>query len=123
MIIGGAGALLLAGTFVETAPDVTRFLSNALLVGLILHVIGVLLGEAVARHGSSNAAAAAEVLTKGRYAGAFWGSITVGSIVPVAILLGTAGAAAPPVAAALALAGLLLYEHAFVMAGQSVPVS
>ncbi len=27
------------------------------------------------------------------------------------------------VAAALALVGLLLYEHAFVMAGQSVPVS
>ncbi len=86
----------------------------------MLHLLGTLAGEVAAHHGSSNAAAAAHVLIKGRYALLFWGSLMVGAAVP-AILLSTG--ITIQVAAALALVGLLLYEHAFVMAGQSVPVS
>jgi hypothetical protein len=106
--------------FISTTPAVTNLLSNILLAGLLLHLLGTLAGEVAAHHGSSNAAAAADVLIKGRYALLFWGSLVVGAAVP-AILLSTGVTA--PVAAGLALVGLFLYEHAFVMAGQSVPVS
>ena len=120
MLIGGAGSLLLLTGFVTTTPALTDLLSKILLAGLVLHLLGTLAGEVAARHGSSNAAAAAHVLIKGRYALLFWGSLVVGAAVP-AVLLSTG--ITMQVAAALALVGLLLYEHAFVMAGQSVPVS
>jgi len=80
-----------------------------------------LLGEAGSRHGSANAAAAARVLIRGRYAPVFWLSLLAGAILPLALLLHTGPGVAA--AAVLALAGLWGYEHAFVMAGQSVPIS
>ena len=47
----------------------------------------------------------------------------MGTLLPAVMLL-TAGAGAGTLAAAgLALAGLLAYEHAFVMSGQAVPIS
>ena len=80
----------------------------------------MLLGEVAARHGSSNAAAAAEVMTKGRYAPLFWAALALGAALPGVLLIAGGGATLPAV---LALLGLLAYEHAFVMSGQSVPIS
>ena len=122
MIIAGSASLLFLGLFFPTTPEVIDFLSNILLAGLTAHLVSVLVGEVAARHGSSNAAAAAHVMTKGRYAPLFWGSLAGGAIIPGLLLLTTAGIA-PTVASGLALVGLLAYEHAFVMAGQAVPVS
>jgi hypothetical protein len=83
--------------------------------------LSVLVGEVSARHGSSNAHAAADVMIKGRYAVLFWASLIAGAIVPGFLLL--TGGIGVPLASGLALAGLLAYEHAFVMSAQSVPVS
>ena len=122
MIVGGAGSLALVGLAVSTSDPVIDLLRTALLWALGIHLVAVLLGEASARHGSSNAAAAAAVMTHGRYAPLFWGSLALGAILPI-VLLGTMGDAGLPLAAGLGLAGLLAYEHAFVMAGQAVPIS
>ena len=52
----------------------------------------------------------------------FWPSIVLGVVVPV--LLALIGGAAPLfVAAVLALAGLWLHGHAFILAGQGPPIS
>ncbi len=122
MIIAGSGALLVLELFVPTTPEVTGFLSKVLLAGLSAHLLSILVGEVSARHGSSNAAAAADVMIKGQYAVLFWTSLVAGAIAPGFLLL-TTGGAGVPLASGLALAGLLAYEHAFVMSAQSVPVS
>ncbi len=72
--------------------------------------------EVGAGHPTAHARQAAEALTHGRQARFFW---------PAAALAAT-GIAAPWAgwpAAAAALAGLLAYEHAYVQAGQSVPLA
>jgi ABC-type lipoprotein release transport system permease subunit len=55
-------------------------------------------------------------MTRGRYRGFFWAGIA----------LGVAGALAPWLqgySVAAALVGLLCFEHAYVQAGQSVPLA
>ena len=98
------------------------YLSGVLAWGLAGHIVAVFLGEVSARHASSNAAAAAHLLLRGRYATLFWSALMVGGVIPLGMLV-----AGPrimePVASLLALFGLLGYEHAFVMAGQAVPIS
>jgi ferredoxin len=124
MMVGGTGALVVAAVFVPTAPGVMDLLSKILLASLALHLFAVLIGEVAARHGSSNSAAAAAVMTQGKYAPVFWGGLALGTVLPI-MLLATSDPTgmASAVGAALALAGLLAYEHAFVMAGQAVPIS
>ena len=68
-------------------------------------------------HPTAHAALAARAMTKGAYAHFFW----------VGLALGVVGlvfaASTPAIAAGAALGALLLYEHAFVQAGQSVPLA
>jgi hypothetical protein len=66
-------------------------------------------------------------MTVGSYARLFWGgSVLLGHVVPlalVAIYLAGGPDSAFEGAALLALIGLLAYEHAWIKAGQSVPLS
>jgi formate-dependent nitrite reductase membrane component NrfD len=122
MIVAGSAALVLAAAVLPRTGAEASYLTGVLAWGLAGHVLAVLLGEATSRHASSNATAAARVLTRGRYAPLFWLSLTAGAVVPLWLLLfGTN--VSEPLGAILALAGLLGYEHAFVMAGQAVPIS
>ena len=121
MIIAGSAALLLTGLAFPPSGAEQSYLAGVLAWGLGGHLATALLGEAGSRHGSANAAAAARVLIRGRYAPVFWLSLLAGAILPLALLLHTGPGVAA--AAVLALAGLWGYEHAFVMAGQSVPIS
>ncbi len=124
MIVAGTAALLLTSLGVPTSQGAVENLALVLAIALIVHVVTVALGEVMARHGSSNAAAAAHVLVAGRYAPLFWTSMIVGGAAPAAMLLATSSLGfMTPAAAGLALLGLLMYEHAFVMAGQAVPIS
>jgi uncharacterized membrane protein YhaH (DUF805 family) len=64
----------------------------------------------------------------GRHRRAFWAGIalTAGAVI-VAFMVGLRAAGSVPgsgaAAAVLALAGLLAYEHAYVQAGQAVPLA
>ena len=73
-------------------------------------------------HATSDAAAAARMITRGRYALYYWGSVIAGLVLPL-LLVVLAGGSLPAVAlaGALSLAGLFSYEWAFVMAPQQVP--
>jgi Ni/Fe-hydrogenase subunit HybB-like protein len=69
-------------------------------------------------------------MTRGPFARAFWGgAVTLGGIVPLLLLLAgpllfvPANRVVAGLASVLALAGLLIFEWCFVMAGQSVPNS
>ena len=85
----------------------------------------MLLGEVAMPHTTDNARYGARLMTHGPFARAFWGgAVVLGGIVPLLLLfVGPARIAAHGVASVLALAGLLIFEWCFVMAGQSVPNS
>lgn len=124
MTIAGSGTLLLTAMLFPTDAAVADLLATVLWMSVAGHLLLVLLAEVMARHGSSNAAAAAHALTRGRYAGWFWSSLGIGGVLPVTLILWTgSGGVGLPIAAILALIGLWLYEHAFVMAGQAIPIS
>jgi Ni/Fe-hydrogenase subunit HybB-like protein len=107
----------------DTPPNAFVLLRWIMVGSLVGHVAAVFLGEVVARHGSSNAAAAAHVMTHGTYAPLFWTGVSIGAVVPVVLLMASGSPGVIIGSAVLSLAGLLAYEHAFVMSGQSVPIS
>jgi len=111
-LVAGGAVMLLAVRDPELMAPVVTFYGFALVVHVALSV-----GEATMGHPTAHAALAARNMTSGRYAGFFWGGLTLS-----VIALGLAGSM--PVFGALAgLAGLLLFEHAYVQAGQSVPLA
>ena len=74
-------------------------------------------GEVTLAHPTAHARLAVWEMTRGRYRAYFWmgtALLALGVLAPFGL-----GVAAVP----LALAGLLLYEHAYVQAGQSVPLA
>jgi Ni/Fe-hydrogenase subunit HybB-like protein len=95
-----------------------------LAITLGLHLL-MLLGEVAMPHTTDNARYGARLMTHGPFARAFWGgAVVVGGVVPLLILLlGGFDRIAAGIASVLALAGLLIFEWCFVMAGQSVPNS
>jgi Fe-S-cluster-containing dehydrogenase component/formate-dependent nitrite reductase membrane component NrfD len=110
--LAGAAVLMLLtrGAGVEDA------VTWAFRLSLGLHLLMVL-GEASMGHPTAHAALAARAMTRGRYAHFFWGAITLGGL---ALFF---SASTPAMAAIAGLGSLLFYEHAFVQAGQSVPLA
>jgi Ni/Fe-hydrogenase subunit HybB-like protein len=89
----------------------------------------MVLGEVAMPHTTDNARYGARLMTHGPFAKAFWGgAVVAGGILPMFILLSGYVLAAPNrvaigLASLLTLAGVLIFEWCFVMAGQSVPNS
>ena len=73
-------------------------------------------GESTLPHVSAHARLAHHEMTSGRYGVFYKAGIILGVIALAAPTLG-------PVAAVPALLGLLAFEHAYVQAGQSVPLA
>ena len=98
---------------------------RVLAAALVLDLFVILIGEFSIPHASEVAAQAAHKITQGHYKNYFWwGSISLGHIVPlvlafVAIVL-TDLPLLGAVAGLCAVAGLYLYEYAFVMAPQEI---
>jgi len=78
--------------------------------------LALVAGEVTLPHGTAHARLATEEMVRGRFARFFWPGIAG---VAIAVAAPWIGVAATP----LALAGLLAYEHAYVQAGQSVPLA
>jgi Ni/Fe-hydrogenase subunit HybB-like protein len=111
-IVAGAAVmmLLMRGGGV---PDV---LTACFRLALAAHLI-LVLGEASMGHPTAHATLAAHAMTRGAYAHFFWVAV------PLAVLGIFFAPSTPLIAAFAALGSLLLYEHAFVQAGQSVPLA
>jgi Fe-S-cluster-containing dehydrogenase component/formate-dependent nitrite reductase membrane component NrfD len=111
--VAGAAVLLPVAAWWQrgAAGSLSWVLAGACLAHLLL-----VLGELTLPHPTAHARLAAFELTRGRFRGFFW----------VAAVLIAAGLAAPWAGAwvaPLALAGLAAYEHAYVQAGQAVPLA
>jgi Fe-S-cluster-containing dehydrogenase component len=111
-----AGAAAMLPLLAWLAPGVAVTACEAVLaVTAGLHV-ALALGEVSLPHVTAHAHLAASELTRGRYARFFWTGLAAVAACVAAPWIGVA-------ATALALAGLLAYEHAYVQAGQSVPLA
>lgn len=108
-VAAGAAVVLLLG-FVSGAVVVLFQIS------LGLHLL-LVVGEATMGHPTAHAALAARNMIFGAFGHYFWIAL------PLAVLGVVFAAGAPAIAAFAALLSILLYEHAFVQAGQSVPLA
>jgi Fe-S-cluster-containing dehydrogenase component/formate-dependent nitrite reductase membrane component NrfD len=121
----GAGALAVALPFADVDPAGERLVVRTLVLAAAAHVVMLAL-EYRGGHATRHAAAAAHMVTSGRYARTFWlGAVALTAVAAVVAAVSWGGDA--PVAALLA--GLLVqvslvaYESVFVRAGQDVPLS
>jgi Fe-S-cluster-containing dehydrogenase component len=113
-VLAGAAATLAFAAWLGPRPAATG--AEVLLAAAAGAHVLLVLGEITVTHPTEHARLAAETMKAGRYAGLFWPGLAA---VAVAVSAPWAGAVAVP----FALAGLLAHEHAYVQAGQSVPLA
>jgi len=112
-VVAGSGALTLAALWLD--PQALPALLWTLGASSAAHLLMVA-GELTLTHPTAHARLAVWEMTRGRYRLFFW----------LGLALSAAGLTAPWLGAAavpLALTGLLLFEHAYVQGGQSVPLA
>lgn len=123
----GSGALLALGLVAGMSPVMTTALTWIFGVSLLVDLFVILLGEFGMPHASEVAARAAHEISHGKYKNYFWGgAIALGHILPLALVALVVFSPAPAlliIAALAAIAGLYLFEYAFVMAPQEIPNS
>lgn len=117
-VAGGAAALLLFAPVLGLDGPAVRALEWSLAGGLLTTL--ALYAVELTSHGTRNVEAAVEILRRGAERQRFRGSVAAGA---TAVALALVGGVAALAAALLAIVSLALYEHAFVRAGQLVPLS
>jgi formate-dependent nitrite reductase membrane component NrfD len=125
-LLAGASSLAIVGVVVTSNSATTSMLHDMLLWSLVANLFIILVGELWMPHGTQDAAGAARMILRGLYARPFWGIVVVlGHLVPLLLLALIPGAALgfTAVASLFALAGLLVFEHIWIMAGQAMPLS
>jgi Fe-S-cluster-containing dehydrogenase component/formate-dependent nitrite reductase membrane component NrfD len=113
-VLAGAAAMLPVLAWLSPGRAVTAA-AVTLAAAAAAHLLMVA-GEATLPHVTAHARLAGHEMTRGRFASFFWAGIVLAAAAVAAPWLGVA-------AAPLALAGLLAHEHAYVQAGQSVPLA
>ncbi len=113
-VLVGSAALLPVAAFLRDSAE--RDFTLLLAVGAVAHLVCIA-GEVLLPHATAHARQAVGEMTRGRYAALFWSGVVLQA---AAVFTGTLGAVP---AAALVLAGVLLYEHAYVQSAQSVPLA
>ena len=124
-LVAGASALLPFAGWLE--PGAVRPLLAIAGGGSLAHLL-LLWADASLPHVTAHSRLAAHELLAGRFARMFWTGAALAALAVLAAAAVLAGPARPPagsgaLVAALALAGLLAYEHAYVQAGQCVPLA
>jgi len=120
-------ALLLGSAVWSLLWDVrTLFLLVALLVITSFVHLLMIWGEVSLTHPTAHARLAIHEMVHGRYRSDFWIGVALsmlGAMIPLLALLHVVGLSLGVAGAPVALIGLMLYENAYVQAGQSVPLA
>ncbi len=128
-VLVGSAALLPFAVRLEPATQLDLGVTLPLLWILAITSLSHLLmvwGEVSLTHATAHARLAVWEMVSGRYKSDFWISLLLsilGGLLPWLALLGVVGSSLGIGAAPLALIGLMLYENAYVQAGQSVPLA
>lgn len=120
--LSGAAVYSLAGLFLPLSPVALVIVHATLLAALAVH-FALIVSEWVIPHVIVDAKRAAHQMIYGRYRAFFWTGMIVGAALPLLIGIFIGNPVAAAAVSVLALVGLLPYEHAYVQAGQSVPLS
>ncbi len=124
----GGAALLLSAVVVRAAQPLVGLLAGFLTAALVINAL-LLVGELLSRAPNREVALAEWLISRGRFAPAFWGGVVgLGTGLPLMLLVGTraweGGAPAiTGVAAGLILAALIVHEVVYIKAGQATPLS
>jgi Fe-S-cluster-containing dehydrogenase component len=113
-VLAGAAGLLPFALWLGPRPALTG--TEVLLAGAAAAHVLLAGAEITVTHPTEHAKLAAHEMTHGRYARYFWPGLVAVAVAVAAPWIG-------PVAAAFALPGLLAHEHAYVQAGQCVPLA
>ncbi|MDY7095070.1 MAG: 4Fe-4S ferredoxin, partial [Acidobacteriota bacterium] len=100
-------------------PAAVPVLSAVLAAAVLVHLL-LVAGEVTLPHSTAHGRLAVQEMTSGRFRAFFWSGALLAAVALAAPWLAPAPAAATAV---LALGGLLAFEHAYVQAGQSVPLA
>jgi Ni/Fe-hydrogenase subunit HybB-like protein len=133
----GSAVLLLVAAWLENSPSTDlsfviggyarvlvaslRILGFASLVHLLM-----IWGEVSLTHGTAHARLAVWEMVRGRYKSDFWIGFALsllGGLLPWLAILGYVSTSLAVAGTPLALVGMMLYENAYVQAGQSVPLA
>jgi Fe-S-cluster-containing dehydrogenase component/formate-dependent nitrite reductase membrane component NrfD len=117
-LAAGAAALLLVDRIAGTGAPAAA-LSWILAIAAAVHVL-VALAEVALTHGTEHARLASWELVRGRYRRWFWIGLGLAAAAGAGPWLPVGASIGPP---ALALAGLFAFEHAYIQAGQAVPLA
>jgi Fe-S-cluster-containing dehydrogenase component/formate-dependent nitrite reductase membrane component NrfD len=125
----GSAALLPLAAWVEPARflerDVVTVLLWMLAAASLVHLL-MIWGEVSLTHATAHARLAVWEMMHGRYKENFWLGLALsllGGVLPALAVLEVVSIPIGIGGAPLALVGLMLYEHAYVQAGQSVPLA
>ncbi len=129
-IIAGVATFIFFGSlqtftpFQFLSPPLFNWLAHTLVIALLAG-LAMIFGDLLMSHGSEEVERPAVLLTRGELRKQFWIFVVVlGVIVPVVLILWPTLSLLPALfASALALFGLWMYEHLWIKAGQSVPLS
>lgn len=126
--MAGSAVLLVLSLFVSLPSEMSGLIATIFIVTLIVDLFITLAGEFGVPHASEVAAKAAHEISHGRYRNQFWwGSIGIGHVAPLLLVLAAVFLVDSPILGAVAgvcsAVGLYLYEYAFVMAPQEIPNS
>jgi formate-dependent nitrite reductase membrane component NrfD len=126
--LAGSAILLILSLFTDPPEGIVSVSGIVFVVALVVDLFITLTGEFGIPHASEVAARAAHEISHGRYHNTFWwGSIALGHVLPLALMAIAIFTVANPAillpAGLAAVAGLYLYEYAFVMAPQEIPNS
>lgn len=125
-LLAGAASLAIVAVAVPSNPATKGLLHDVLLWSTVANLFIMLVGELWMPHGAQDATRAARMITRGPFSKLFWsGVVGLGHAVPVLLLALVPGSpiGISLLAGGLALAGLLIFEHIWLLAGQSVPLS
>lgn len=110
--------------FTGIALDV-YWVTWTLVITTLIHLLMVW-GEISLTHPTAHARLAVWEMVKGRYRAPFWAGMILsflGGLAPLLVIYEFWGTPFVSVGAVFALVGMLLFEHAYVQAGQSVPLA
>ena len=112
-LLAGAAALALTAAFLE--PDLVNPLLKLTSASCLIHLL-VMWGEVTLGHVTTDTELAIREMTRGRFKSYFWFGVAA---LALGILAPWVGLWVAPTV----LVGLVAYEHAYVQAGQSIPLA
>jgi Fe-S-cluster-containing dehydrogenase component/formate-dependent nitrite reductase membrane component NrfD len=121
-VMAGAAVFMLAFMFLDT-ENWTGLLQTVMLTALVVNLI-TLVAELTITHPTLAAKTVVKMIVKGRYSRLFWfGTILLGNLVPLALIIWGQGAWITGLAGLLVLAGIVATEKIWVEAPQRIPLA